>query len=1107
MVAVPNNTQTIHVLYIGGEQTTRDRLARASPGAPIELVVTAEQTLPLAPDHGYDVVVCDLHLPRGLTFPRLIAAAAMLAPPLPVVVATASGTEQTAVDALKAGVSDYIALRGLSQAQFEARLGDVVQHPPHPFHAITLQRVAWWHVLERAVHAAAEGFTVADANQPDLPLVYVNPAFEHLTGYRAAEIVGRNCRFLQGSDSDPTVVAAIRTALRQQQSCRRRLINYRKDGTPFVNELSLTPVFDAAQNLTHYIGIQQDITAQVAREQELHRASEHYHLLSSSFPAVLIFDTQLCHTATTGAGNQPHLAPDTIVGKDLYHAFPPALASELEPHYAAVLRGENHTWTMQMDALWYEIDARPVYANNGIIEGGMLIWRDITQQYTYHQQVIEKEARHRALLNSIPDLVFRLDEQGRFVDYSVPSSRTQDLMLPAEAFMHKHYSIVLPSHVVHQMDNAIATARAGNTATFIYELTLPNGSDCIFEAHLSINPRDGHIYMVTRNVTEAKLAEERIQQNAARANALARVSARLNSELDTNTLVDAISEETAASLGMPYVIITLYHATRGTFHYTGGVGLTPEEVQMFQPYTAYLPGVYDMRANRLTIIHNTAAETRLANHPLYRRKNIASLIVCTIVRQAQLIGTIVVMIDSPREFSTSDQELLISIAEQVAQAIENTRLLETVRRERAQLARRVAERTADLSNANAQLERASRMKDEFLASMSHELRTPLNTVLGYSEMLEAQEYGTLNEEQLKATSRISESGRHLLSLITDVLDVAKIEAGTMHLIIEPLDVATVCAASLRLITQAAMKKNVTVHEDISTDLPPIQADSRRVKQILVNLLSNAVKFTPEGGNIGLTARNNPAQEAIDFLVWDDGIGIDPIEQQRIFQPFMQVSGSLDRQYGGTGLGLTLVMRMVELHSGSINVDSSLSQGSRFTISLPWQAINPTSDYATTSLDPEDPATTDILPTLAQQGHDHLWQQAYNNTPVILLAEDNEANVALLRDFLEHCGYEVIVARNGHEVIAQVNVMPPALILMDIHMPDMDGLETIRRLRTRANLTNLPIIATTALAMPGDRTRCLQAGATAYISKPMKLASLHTMIQQLLTSNTTGHKSV
>jgi len=237
-----------------------------------------------------------------------------------------------------------------------------------------------------------------------------------------------------------------------------------------------------------------------------------------------------------------------------------------------------------------------------------------------------------------------------------------------------------------------------------------------------------------------------------------------------------------------------------------------------------------------------------------------------------------------------------------------------------------------------EVEALNRMKDEFLASMSHEFRTPLTTMMTLSESLQEGIYGAITQSQHKVLTTIQRSGNHLLAMINDVLDVAKIESSKLTLQLTPVSVQAVCDTSIQLVSEELVKKRLKFFQIFDHTIHTIRADHQRLVQILVNLLSNAIKFTPEGGKIGLEVERDPAQKAIHFIVWDTGIGIAPEDQERIFQPFVQLDSSLARRYEGTGLGLTLVQRLTKLHGGSLTVESALGKGARFTVTLPWIEI-------------------------------------------------------------------------------------------------------------------------------------------------------------------------
>jgi len=532
---------------------------------------------------------------------------------------------------------------------------------------------------------------------------------------------------------------------------------------------------------------------------------------------------------------------------------------------------------------------------------------------------------------------------------------------------------------------------------------------------------------------------------------------------------------------------------------------------------------------------------------------------------------------------------------------------EALKEERSLLAEHVKDRTEKLSLANTELARSARLKDEFLAGMSHELRTPLNAILGMSEVLEDEIQGPLNKDQQDAVSQIVESGNHLLALINDILDLAKIGAGKLLLEQRAVDIRTVTEASLRFIKQQAQKKRIRVYNTYEGNVDTIWSDERRLKQILVNLLSNAVKFTPERGLMGLTVESNIDTDTVTFTVWDKGIGIAEEDMEHLFQEFNQLDSKLSRRHSGTGLGLALVYRMVDLHGGSITVESELNLGSKFIVNLPMTKVkldsNPVRDvgqryqinkvliiedspsdiqlissflqdravqikicdqgkisqeeiiryqpdliildlilpqksgweiYYDLKADPRTESVPILIisvlevsaremtqygdisllkPISEQTFHDALSELVgvdsgkpmkiskpvsdKENGLTILVAEDNEANIMTLTSYMKAVNYNIAIARNGNEAIKMAKEIKPDLILMDVQMPEMDGLEAMRNIRMNDDLKEIPIIALTALAMQGDRKRCLDAGADEYMSKPASFKKLIALMDELL----------
>jgi signal transduction histidine kinase/CheY-like chemotaxis protein len=490
---------------------------------------------------------------------------------------------------------------------------------------------------------------------------------------------------------------------------------------------------------------------------------------------------------------------------------------------------------------------------------------------------------------------------------------------------------------------------------------------------------------------------------------------------------------------------------------------------------------------RTTIHISNMMETggRLATALPLERESFVDYYGTPLIVKGEVIGALEIYHRSHLKVDSDWLEFLESLAGQAAIAIDNAQMFESLQRSNANLERRVAERTAELNRANVELEHANRTKDEFLANMSHELRTPLTSILGLSESLLEQQRNPLTDYQERSIQVIASSGRHLLELINDILDLSKIEAGKFDFYPQPISVDEICRSSLSFIKSQATKKSIVVTYTNEASVSRIYADPRRLKQVLVNLLSNAVKFTRERGNVTLLVTSEPTQDLIRFSVIDNGIGISEQDLKRLFQPFVQVDSSLNRQHDGTGLGLALVQRLTDLHGGSVQVESEVGKGSRFTVNLACKV--------------DEIARLESLKSQTASAVRKQAEKKETSQPrhVVLLAEDNMANVLTMGEYLKSHDYKVVVAHDGLEAIKLAETMNPDVILMDIQMPVMNGLDAIARLRDDSRFASTPIVALTALAMSGDRERCLAAGANEYMSKPVSLKLLAETIRELL----------
>lgn len=367
----------------------------------------------------------------------------------------------------------------------------------------------------------------------------------------------------------------------------------------------------------------------------------------------------------------------------------------------------------------------------------------------------------------------------------------------------------------------------------------------------------------------------------------------------------------------------------------------------------------------------------------------------------------------------------------------------------ANLEARVAERTAALEATNLELARASQVKSEFLARMSHDLRTPLNAVIGFADLLLTQQVGPLTDKQERYLGHVANAGRHLMVLINDILDLTRVEAGKLEIHPEPCHVPTILEETLALFRSQALARRITLAMEIGTPLGGLMADRIRLQQILHNLVSNAVKFTPEGGIVTVTARQTGLE--MELSVRDTGVGIPPEDHGRIFEVYQQV-GSAEGKQKGTGLGLAITKRLVELHGGTIRLESAPGQGSTFTVRLPGASP--------IEAGPEG---------------------ADASRPLVLVIEDDLRAAELIRAHLTEGGYRVVLVATGHAGLGAARRLQPHAITLDLGLPDMDGWEVIYRLKREPGTQGIPVLVVSAKER-GELG--LSLGAVDWLMKPV-----------------------
>jgi CheY-like chemotaxis protein len=388
------------------------------------------------------------------------------------------------------------------------------------------------------------------------------------------------------------------------------------------------------------------------------------------------------------------------------------------------------------------------------------------------------------------------------------------------------------------------------------------------------------------------------------------------------------------------------------------------------------------------------------------------------------------------------------------------------------------------------------MKSEFLANMSHELRTPLNAIIGFSEVLADGLLGDLTDQQRGFIGDIFSSGKHLLSLINDILDLSKVEAGKMTLDLEPVQMSGLISNSMSIIREKAASRRIQLVTDIPDDLPSLQADGRKVKQIVYNLLSNAVKFADEGGEVKIQVTRVPRAEVghvgehsngrsfpvpastynefVRISVIDAGMGISPDGLERLFTPFSQIDSGLARKFEGTGLGLAMVKLLAELHCGAVAVESTEGKGSCFSVWLPMRQPDEIRIKALKT-------PTKPQPALVEGGR------------VALVVEDDLKSADLIRLQLEAEGFTVVHAETAEIALELAASHPLSLITLDIMLPDMDGWEFLSRIKQIPAVSNVPVVIISIVA---DPSKGFALGAAAVMQKPLSRQDLYDSLVTL-----------
>jgi PAS domain S-box-containing protein len=877
---------------------------------------------------------------------------------------------------------------------------------------------------------------------------YANPRFCELTGYTYEEITDPDFDYNVFLPEDILEFMEKRFQARQQGldiSNQYELAIINKSGKRIELEVSTVPL-KVDEHSPEVLGIMRDITEHKLAKKTLQENEERYRTIVEGTNACLFrTDKRGRFTYANEAACQTlGFTKEELIGKFYLKFMHPDDKKQVHELFINQMFTGVDTFNIEFRFIrkngsigWLAFLVNPVYENQHII-GLNGVGQDITNRKQAEEALRKSEERLSGIIDSIPDFMSIIDEDYNIVWANKVAKDTYGVNITERKCYEAYHHIDKPcEHCIVREVFADWKVHSHETKTIdkdgnaIYQLSI---------ASVTSRYSDGRpktVIEVSRDITDRKQAEDDLRES----------EDRFRSIFENATIgFYRTAPDSRNLLANPAILKIM------------GFDSFEELNNRMAPNRGYMNA-------------DDAAEfiRRMSDYGEVHGFETAWI---------RKDGSTVYVRESSRAVRDSNGNLLyyegtVEDITERKQAEEELRkyqglLLELVKERTSKL----EEKTAQLEKANIQLQETDLHKNQFLSSMSHELRTPLNAILGFTDLLHGKFFGELNEKQMGYVSQVNDSGKHLLLLINDILDVAKIDAGAVELDLTEVKIEDMVNSSTNMVKPETNKKKISIESEIKSNLTVVIADIRRSKQILLNLLSNAVKFSSQGGMIKIRVTQKNKSTAL-FEVIDSGFGVEPDQIEKIFSEFHQVNRIRDEQLGGTGIGLSLTKRLVELHGGEIGVISELGKGSTFWFTLPLCKKEKTRK----KLKVKNGVNTGVFMFSSR----------------ILVAEDNEVNLTMVLAMLSIHEHEVVVAKNGREAVDLVQSFKPDLVLMDMQMPVMDGLEATRKIREIPEFADLPIIALTASAGYEAGERQIVAGCTAHLAKPIQSKELFDVL--------------